>query len=91
MTSEFIGCGCPVRIINGMPDHVHSLFRLNRQMSVADVIKYVKGGSSHSINQEDLIINKFSWQTGYAAFSVSESILEKVYWYIYNQKNITGK
>ena len=24
--------------------------------------------------------------TGYAVFSVSESLLERVYWYIYNQK-----
>lgn len=29
--------GCPVRIINGMPDHVHCLFLLNPQKSIADV------------------------------------------------------
>jgi hypothetical protein len=29
---------------------------------------------------------KFAWQTGYAAFSVSESQLEKIYFYIKNQK-----
>ncbi len=26
---ELISLGCPVRIINGMPDHVHVLFLLN--------------------------------------------------------------
>lgn len=86
MNDEFLSCGCPVRIINGMPDHVHSLFRLNPQKALADVLKCVKGGSSHSINQQDLLKDKFSWQTGYSAFSVSESVLEKVYWYIYHQK-----
>jgi putative transposase len=33
-----------------------------------------------------LIPEKFSWQTGYAAYSVSESVLERVYHYIKNQK-----
>ena len=83
---ELIELGCPVRIINGMPDHIHSLFLLNPQKSIADVIKQIKGSSSHSINGENLILEKFAWQTGYAAYSVSESQLETVYYYIKNQK-----
>ena len=35
--------GCPVRIVNGMPDHIHALFLLNPQKSVSDVIKQIKG------------------------------------------------
>ena len=83
---ELTDCGCRVRIINGMPDHVHSLFLLNREKSIAEVIKQVKGCSSHDVNEQNLIPQKFAWQTGYAAFSVSESQLEKVYRYIANQK-----
>ena len=83
---ELIELGCPVRIINGMPDHIHALFLLNPQKSIADVIKQIKGSSSHSINGENLMIEKFAWQTGYAAYSVSESQLEAVYNYIKNQK-----
>ena len=83
---ELIDSGCPVRIINGMPDHVHALFLLNPQKSISDVIKQVKGSSSHSINGNDLILEKFAWQTGFAAYSVSESQLEAVYNYIKNQK-----
>jgi REP element-mobilizing transposase RayT len=79
--------GCPVRIINGMPDHIHSLFLLNPQKSIADIIKQIKGSSSHFINQNNLIVDKFAWQTGYAAYSVSESVVEKVYEYIKNQKS----
>ncbi len=78
--------GCPVRIINGMPDHIHVLFLLNPQKSIAEVIKQIKGSSSHYINQSNLIQDKFSWQTGYAAYSVSESVLEKVFQYIKGQK-----
>ncbi len=78
--------GCPVRIINGMPDHIHCLFLLNPQKSIAEVIKQIKGSSSHYINHNNLISEKFSWQNGYAAFSVSASVVEKVFLYIENQK-----
>jgi REP-associated tyrosine transposase len=87
LRQELIEMGCPVRIINGMSDHVHLLFLLNPQKSMAEVIKQVKGSSSHSINEQNLIPGKFLWQTGYAAYSVSESQLEKVFQYIRNQKS----
>lgn len=84
---ELIELGCPVRIINGMPDHVHVLFLLNPQKSISDVIKQIKGSSSHSVNGENLMLEKFAWQNGFAAFSVSESQLESVFNYIKNQKH----
>jgi REP element-mobilizing transposase RayT len=37
--------GCPVRIINGMPDHIHSLFLLNpHQKAIISImrIKFMK-------------------------------------------------
>src|SRR5579862_4983871 len=77
---------CPVRIINGMPEHVHLLFLQNPKLPITDIIKQVKGSSSFWINEQNLLNEKFGWQTGYAAFSVSESQLEKVYQYILNQK-----
>jgi REP element-mobilizing transposase RayT len=77
---------CPVRIINGMPDHIHCLFLLSPQKTISDVVKQIKGSSSHFINQQELIPEKFSWQTGYAAYSVSESVVNKVFEYIQNQK-----
>jgi len=83
--------GCPVRIINGMPDHIHCLFLLSPQKSIAEVIKQIKGSSSHFINQQNLISEKFAWQTGYAAYSVSESAVDKVFQYIKNQKQHHNK
>ncbi len=87
MSDQLREQGCPVRIINGIPDHIHCLFLLSPNKSIADVIKQIKGSSSHFINQNNLIQEKFSWQTGYAAYSVSESVLDKVYRYIKNQKD----
>jgi REP element-mobilizing transposase RayT len=86
MSIQFIECGCPVRIINGMPDHVHCLFLLNPKKALSDIIKQVKGSTSSWINDINLTKDKFSWQTGYGAYSASESLLEKVYQYIANQK-----
>jgi len=86
INNQFKELGCVIRAINGMPDHIHCLFLLNPKKSVSDVIKQIKGSSSHFMNEENLIREKFSWQTGYAAYSVSESVLERVYQYIKNQK-----
>ncbi len=86
MTKEFTDAGCKVRIINGMPDHIHALFLLNQNKAIADIIKQVKGASSHWANDQNFMKEKFLWQTGYAAYSVSESQVEKVFQYILNQK-----
>lgn len=77
---------CKVRIINGMPEHMHILFLLSPNYAVKDIMQNVKGESSHWVNQQNLIKFKFAWQTGYGAFSVSESNVEKVEAYIRNQK-----
>ncbi len=86
ISEQLIEQECLVKIVNGMPDHIHCLFLLNPKKSVADVIKQIKGSSSHFVNQENIIPEKFAWQTGYAAYSVSESAVERVYQYIKNQK-----
>jgi REP element-mobilizing transposase RayT len=77
---------CNVRIINGTADHIHLLFLLSPNFSVRNIIKNIKGESSHWINQSELINTKFAWQTGYGAFSVSESMVKDVELYIKNQK-----
>ncbi|MCX7736028.1 MAG: IS200/IS605 family transposase [Candidatus Kapabacteria bacterium] len=83
---QFIDILCPVRIINGMPDHVHCLFLQNPKIAMTDIIKQIKGSSSHFINQNNFFPGKFSWQSGCAVYSVSESIVNKVFEYIKNQK-----
>lgn len=84
--NQFHELESPLKIINGMPDHVHCLFLLNPGKSISDVIKQVKGSTSHYINHNNLCTSKFSWQTGFAAYSISESAIPTVHQYILNQK-----
>ena len=77
---------CRLKAINGMPDHIHMLMRISPKIAIAEIIKQLKGASSYWVNHEDMTREKFSWQTGYGVFSVSESQLIKVESYIKNQK-----
>ena len=87
ISEQFKEMGCPIKIVNGMPDHIHCLFLLSRQKAIAEVIKQVKGSSAHFINKNKLITEKFAWQNGYSAFSVSRSDMNRVFHYIKNQKS----
>ena len=86
VADQFNRQGCPVRIINGMPDHIHCLFLLSPHKSITDIIKQVKGSSSYFINHNLLPDTSFAWQRGFAAFSVCESSLDTVFRYIKYQK-----
>jgi putative transposase len=69
-----------------IPEHVHALIDLPANESIANVAKLLKGSSSHWINKNRLIAGRFSWGRGYAAFSVSQSHVERVVDYIDNQE-----
>jgi putative transposase len=71
--------------LNVQMEHVHAFIHLRSDQKVDDVVKMLKGESSHWINSENLIQLKFSWQRGYGAFSVSVSQLTTVRRYINNQ------
>lgn len=86
LIQQFKDQGCSVIALNGMPDHIHCLVLLNPQKSLSKIVKQVKGSSSYYINHQNLSSEKFSWQTGYAAFSVSESSIQIVKAYVLNQK-----
>ena len=77
--------GCPIVAINSVEDHVHILFSLNRSKSIAGVVKELKQSSSKWLKTKPGM-ETFSWQGGYGAFSVSESLKGKVVTYIKNQK-----
>ena len=68
------------------PEHVHAIIDLPTNYSVEEVFKLFKGESSYWINDNKLLNRKFHWGRGYAAFSVSESNLDKVVKYIINQE-----
>ncbi|PKQ61572.1 transposase [Labilibaculum filiforme] len=72
--------------VNGHLDHVHIFFELSPTMALSDILRIVKTNSSKWINQEKLVKGKFSWQSGYGAFSYSRSQRNNVIKYIMNQK-----
>ena len=71
--------------INSVPDHIHILFRLSKNHALAKVVEDVKKQTSKWMKVKG--INKFTWQIGYGAFSVSSSKVYVVKKYIANQKN----
>lgn len=75
--------GEPIEI-NGMPEHVHVLTRLEPVEALSDFMRELKAGSSKWIRRKSE--PKFSWQRRYGAFSVSESAADTVRDYIRNQK-----
>jgi putative transposase len=72
--------------IGGVPDHVHVLISLPASISVAKAIQLIKGGSSKWIHDNFPKQRSFAWQPGYAAFSVSASLIQENDAYIKNQK-----
>ncbi len=70
---------------NSVKDHVHILFALSKNHSLAHVIGEVKEASSKWIKTQGDWYRDFYWQGGYAAFSVSESKAEVVRQYIQKQ------
>ena len=72
--------------VNGYIDHVHCLISLNAEQNIAKLIQLIKGESSFWINKNNLCKEKFEWQDGYFAVSVSESGVNNVREYIKNQE-----
>lgn len=78
--------GCINIWTDGVGDHVHSLCILSRQESVAHLLEEVKRNSSRWIKSIDARYKLFEWQGGYAAFSVSQSVVDSTLQYIKHQK-----
>lgn len=77
---------CELIAIGGMPDHLHILVRFPSTVTIADLLKEVKGASSHLMTHEVRPGEFFKWQGSYGAFSVSPEALTAVSAYISGQK-----
>ena len=71
--------------IDGAEDHVHLLLALPSSISVAESVRVIKASSSKWIRKRGLVPG-FSWQEGYAGFTVSASAIPAVTSYIRNQR-----
>jgi putative transposase len=77
---------CVLISANGMPDHVHLLVSLCKQICVSDIIRDIKSNSSHWIYETFDNLRGFAWQSGYGAFAVSYSNIDSVRNYIKDQR-----
>jgi REP element-mobilizing transposase RayT len=76
---------CPSLQVGGTEDHVHLFFGLSRTRTIASVVETVKTSSSKWIKTKDPMFADFHWQSGYGAFSVSQSDADAVVAYVSNQ------
>ncbi len=76
--------GVFVDYIGGMPDHIHCLLCLNRDKTLAVIMREIKAESSHWYNS--LGKERLEWQDDYFAVSVSPERIESVRNYIRNQE-----
>jgi REP element-mobilizing transposase RayT len=79
-------CGGDLLAAGSVEDHIHLLFPLPRTITVADLVKEIKAGSSRWIHQEGCRPKDFHWQAGYGIFSISPGHKESVMRYIGNQR-----
>lgn len=77
---------CPALEVGGASDHVHLLVSLGRTDTVAKIVELLKTSSSKWLKTKGGDLERFFWQAGYGAFSVSQSEAEKVAAYIRDQE-----
>jgi REP element-mobilizing transposase RayT len=71
---------------NAVTDHEHLLLSLPATKSLAEILRVVKTNSSRWVHETWPARSDFAWQTGYGAFGVSQSNVERVRRYIANQE-----
>ena len=69
-----------------MPDHTHILIGLRPSISISDLVRDIKAGSSKFINDKKMVRGKFNWQEGFGVFSYSRSQVNNVIRYILKQE-----
>ena len=72
--------------IDGVDDHVHVVAKLRPDKAVSDVLRDLKANASGWMHDVFPRLADFSWQRGYAAFTVSQSNLQQVQRYLKLQK-----
>jgi REP element-mobilizing transposase RayT len=65
-------------VINGMSDHIHILCTMSKNIALSKLAEEIKKNSSRWIKTKNDYYRDFTWQGGYAGFSVSQSKLDVV-------------
>ncbi len=72
--------------VGGYDEHCHILFQLHPTLAVSKAAQVIKANTSKWLSEVYPELRNFSWQEGYAAYSVSSSQVESVIRYIQNQE-----
>jgi REP element-mobilizing transposase RayT len=72
--------------IGTMPDHIHIFIGYNVNQTIPKLVEQIKTSSNHWIKNNHLSRYKFSWQTGYGAFTHSHQQIDTVAKYVLNQE-----
>ncbi|MCX6328827.1 MAG: IS200/IS605 family transposase [Bacteroidia bacterium] len=78
--------GIFIDVINGHVQHLHALISLGGSQNISDLMKLIKGESSHWINKNKLTRLRFEWQDDFWSISVGEYELENIRKYIRGQE-----
>ncbi|MBL4818205.1 MAG: IS200/IS605 family transposase [Deltaproteobacteria bacterium] len=78
--------GSEIFEIGGVEDHIHILLTLPKTTTLAKLVEVLKSSTSKWLKTKKESLNYFAWQTGYGAFSVSESQVPRVKKYIQEQQ-----
>jgi REP element-mobilizing transposase RayT len=80
-------CRCDVKAIGGIEDHVHVAVQFATTIAVADLVKQMKGSSSHLANEVIPSLNgTFKWQGSYGVFPVERASLALIIRYVERQE-----
>ncbi len=77
--------GTPIQI-GGTADHVHLFIKMPPTITIAETVNKLKSNSSRWLNEQPDYGDKFAWQEGYAAFTVSDNRYDETVRYIQNQE-----
>ena len=67
-----------VECINGYIDHIHILIKQSQNFALKDIVKNVKGESSHWVNASNFLKEKFIWQTGFQLALIKYQLLKHI-------------
>ncbi len=86
IASLFEHNGCLVHQMGGIEDHIHAFISMPKTETLSKIINDVKSNSSRWLKTLDPNYKTFGWQSGYGAFSVSQSSFDAIVNYIANQE-----
>ena len=76
---------CVAKRVGGWIDHVHIVCGLSRTVTIAKLVEHIKTETSKWAKKTANGTERFTWQSGYGVFSVSQSNLEQVVDYVDRQ------